>query len=128
MNTLRALGVTFTPKPGQLLSQYTISDAGVGSASIALLVNLMRGMERRPCRAVLPLFHIGSTANEMTGSNLILRPRCRKQNQRVMNYRQSISISGKHQSENRWGEGKRRDAAPARGVQRAERCLGLFDI
>src|SRR6266545_1828514 len=124
MNTLRALGVTFTPKPGQLLSQYTISDAGVGSASIALLVNLMRGMERRPCRAVLPLFHIGSTANEMTGSNLILRPRCRKQNQRVMNYRQSTSISGKHQPENRWGEGKERERRGARARRSAGKAEG----
>ena len=50
------------------------SDAGVGSASIALLVNLMRGMERRSCPAVLPSLHIGSTANEITGTNVILGP------------------------------------------------------
>src|SRR5262245_55347886 len=104
MNTLRPFGVTLTPKPGQPASQQTTSDFGVGSASMALLVSRMRGMGRGTCREVLPLLHIGSTANEMTGSNVIRRPHSRKKNQRVMNYRQSTSISGNHRSEN-YGRG-----------------------
>src|SRR5262249_49221801 len=83
MNTLRPFGVTLTPKPGQPASQQTTSDFGVGSASMALLVSRMRGMGRGTCREVLPLLHIGSTANEMTGSNVIRRPHSRKKNQRV---------------------------------------------
>ena len=77
---------------------------GVGSASMELLVNLMRGME---CsyQAVLPSRHIGSTANEMTGSNVLLDPNWRKENQCVMNHQQSTSISGKRHTENQWGEG-----------------------
>jgi hypothetical protein len=43
-NTLRPLGVTLTPKPGEAASQYKTSDLGIGSASMALLVSLMRGM------------------------------------------------------------------------------------
>src|SRR5262249_5134907 len=42
----------------------------------------MRGM-KGTCRPVLPSLHIGSTANEMTGSNVIRRPHSRKKNQRV---------------------------------------------
>src|SRR5262249_29668355 len=72
---------------------------------IALLVNLMRGMEGGPCQAVLPSLHIGSTANEITGLNVIRRPHARKKNQRVMNRQQSTSISGNHQPENARGEG-----------------------
>jgi hypothetical protein len=72
---------------------------------MALLVNLMRGMEST-CLAVLPSTHIGSTANEMTGPNVILRPHWRKENQCVMNRQQSTSISGKHHPENARGEGK----------------------
>src|SRR5437879_6401170 len=110
-NTLRPLGVTFTPKPGNAASQYTTSDLGIGSASMALLVSLMRGMCPRSCRAALPTLHIGSTANEMTGPNVIRRPHSRKKNQRVMNCQPSTSISGKHHPENRrgegWGEGVR---------------------
>src|SRR6516225_3535129 len=55
----------------------------------------MRGMEGT-CRAVLPSLHIGSTANEMTGPNVIRRPHWRKKNQCVMNRQPSTSISGKH--------------------------------
>src|SRR5271165_7225601 len=69
----------------------------------------MRGMQRRSRRAVLPSLHIGSTANEITGTNVIPDPHRRKRNQRVMNHRQSTSISGKHEPENLvaegWGEG-----------------------
>src|SRR5690349_3659034 len=73
---------------------------------MALLVNLMRGMECT-CPAVLPSCHIGSTANEITGPNVILRPYRRKENQCVMNRRQSISISGNSHPENHKGEGNR---------------------
>src|SRR6476661_1911101 len=73
---------------------------------MALLVNLMRGMECT-CPAVLPSCHIGSTANEMTGPNVILRPYRRKENQCVMNRQQSTSISGKPHPENHKGEGNR---------------------
>ncbi len=45
MNTLRPFGVTLTPNPGDPVSQYTMSLAGNGSASIAFLVSLMRGMD-----------------------------------------------------------------------------------
>src|SRR5262245_47483140 len=72
---------------------------------MALLVNLMRGMVARPCRAVLPSLHIGSTANEMTGTTVILDPQPRKRNQCVMNRQLSTSISGKHCPENLRGEG-----------------------
>src|SRR5215831_6532876 len=65
----------------------------------------MRGMEST-CRAVLPSCHIGSSANEMTGSNVIRRPRVRKEIQCVMNRQLLTSISGKHQPENRWGQGQ----------------------
>ena len=71
---------------------------------MALLVNLMRGMEDT-CPAVLPSCHIGSTADEMTGPNVILSPHRRKENQCVMNHQQSTSISGKHHPENHKGEG-----------------------
>src|SRR5262249_16255984 len=49
--------------------------------------------------------HIGSTANEMTGPNVIRRPHSRKKNQGVMNRQPSTSISGKHHPENARGEG-----------------------
>ena len=62
-------------------------------SAIALLVNLMRGMEA-PNPAVLPLFRIGSTANETTGMTVVLRPHSRKRNQYVMNRHQSTSIWG----------------------------------
>src|SRR5271157_5710241 len=62
----------------------------------------MRGMQRRSRRAVLPSLHIGSTANEITGTNVIPDPHRRKRNQRVMNHRQSTSISGKHEPETLW--------------------------
>src|SRR5262245_4074152 len=71
MNTLRPFGVTLRPKPGCPASQYTMSDFGVGSVSIALLVSRMRGMEGGTCREALPSLRIGSTANEMTGLNVI---------------------------------------------------------
>src|SRR3984893_5353264 len=105
MNTLLPFGVTLTPKPGYPRSQQTTSDLEVGSESIALLVNLILGMEGT-CRVVLPSLHIGSTANEMTGSNVICRPHSRKKKQRVMNCQQSTSISGKHHPEN-YGRGSR---------------------
>jgi hypothetical protein len=79
-----------------------MSDEGVGSTSIELLVNLSLGMEGSR-QAVLPSRHIGSTTNEMTGTNVILRPHGRKENQRVMNRQQSTSISEKHESENHEG-------------------------
>src|SRR5208337_5505173 len=66
----------------------------------------MRGMQRRSRRAVLPSLHIGSTENEITGTNVIPDPHRRKRNQRVMNHRQSTSISGKHEPENLVGEGR----------------------
>jgi hypothetical protein len=56
------------------------------------------------CRQVLPSLHIGSTANEMIGSNVIRRPHSRKKNQCVMNRQPSTSISGKHHPEN-YGRG-----------------------
>src|SRR5215831_17677322 len=67
---------------------------------MALLVSRMRGMAGGTCRQVLPSLQIGSTANEMTGSNVIRRPHSRKKNQCVMNRQPSTSISGKHRSEN----------------------------
>src|SRR6476659_1168452 len=73
---------------------------------MALLVSLMRGMECT-CPAVLPLCHIGSTANEMTGANVILRPHRRKENQCVMNRQQSTSIPGKPHPENHKGAAAR---------------------
>src|SRR6476646_8237695 len=72
----------------------------------------MRGMEGT-CRTVLPSLHIGSTANEMTGPNVIRRPHSRKKNQRVMNRQPSTSISGKHHPEN-YGRGSRPRAQPSR--------------
>jgi hypothetical protein len=45
MNTLRPFGVTLIPKPGSAASQYTVSEGGVGSVSMALFVNLVRGMD-----------------------------------------------------------------------------------
>src|SRR5262245_59162434 len=105
MNTLRPFGVILMPKPGQPASQYTMSDFEVGSASIALLVSRMRGMAGGTCPAVLPSHHIGSTANEMTGLNVIRRPHSRKKNQGVMNHQPPTSISGKHHPENARGEG-----------------------
>src|ERR1700732_5487382 len=84
-----------------------MSDRGVGSASMALLVNLMRGMADT-CPAVLPSLHIGSSANEMTGATVIRRPHRRKKNQWVMNRRLSTSISGKDHPEHRQGEGAHR--------------------
>src|SRR5262245_33166146 len=105
MNTLRPFGVTLRPKPGCPASQYTMSDFGVGSVSIALLVSRMRGMEGGTCREALPSLRIGSTANEMTGPNVIFRPHSRKKNQRVMNRQPSTSISGKHRPENARGAG-----------------------
>src|SRR5215216_3240887 len=99
MKTLRPFGVTFTPKPGTPKSQWTTADRGVGNASIALFVNLMRGIAGT-CLAVLPSTHIGSTANEMAGPKVIRDPRWRKQNQCVMNRQQSTSISGKDEPEN----------------------------
>src|SRR5215216_3659308 len=106
MKTLRPFGVTFTPKPGTPKSQWTTADRGVGNASIALFVNLMRGIAGT-CLAVLPSTHIGSTANEMTGPKVIRDPRWRKQNQCVMNRQQSTSTSGKDESENLWFETRR---------------------
>src|SRR5262245_55555077 len=106
MNTLRPFGVTLRPKPGCPASQYTMSDFGVGSVSIALLLSRMRGMEGGTCREALPSLRIGSTANEMTGLNVIFRPHSRKKNQRVMNHQLSTSISGKHHPEN-YGRGSR---------------------
>src|SRR5271166_1375595 len=89
----------------------------------------MRGMQRRSRRAVLPSLHIGSTANEITGTNVIPDPHRRKRNQRVMNHRQSTSISGKHEPENLAGEGAERQAAelaqPAR--RRREAGEGSFE-
>jgi hypothetical protein len=49
------------------------------------LVSRMRGMGSGTYRQVLPSRHIGSTANEITGTNVICRPHSRKKNQRVMN-------------------------------------------
>src|SRR5262249_17211177 len=63
----------------------------------------MRGMEEGTCQAVLPSFHIGSTANEITGLSVIRRPHARKKNQRVMNGQLSTSISGKDYPENARG-------------------------
>src|SRR5215831_17451524 len=73
---------------------------------MALLVSRMRGMAGGTCRQVLPSLQIGSTANEMTGSNVIRRPHSRKKNQCVMNRQPSTSISGKHRPEN-YGRGSR---------------------
>src|SRR6516162_11742730 len=53
---------------------------------------------------MLPALRIGSTAIEMTGPNVILRPHQRKRNQCIMNLQQSISIVGKHHPENLRGE------------------------
>src|SRR5258705_6038015 len=72
---------------------------------MVLLVNVMRGMKGRPCRAVLPSLHIGSTANEMTGPTVIRGPHRRKENQCVMNRRQSTSIPRNDHPENHKGEG-----------------------
>jgi len=55
--------------------------------------------------AMLPSLHIGSTADEMTGSNVICRPHSRKKNQRGMNRQPSTSISGKQHPKNARGEG-----------------------
>src|SRR6266478_1932535 len=79
---------------------------------MALLVNLIRGMEGT-CRVVLPSLHIGSTANEMTGSNVICRPHSRKKNQRVMNRQPSTSISGKHHPEKARKAKRRAKISPA---------------
>src|SRR5262249_33339674 len=68
---------------------------------------------RQPCRAVLPSLHIGSTANEMTGATVIRGRHRRKKNQRVMNRRQSTSISGKRHPKNARGEGKEPAAGAA---------------
>src|SRR5262249_5265037 len=78
---------------------------------MALLVIRMRGMEAAPV-GMLPSLHIGSTANEMTGLNVIRRPHWRKKNQCVMNRQLSTSISGKHHPENRRGEGTNSDTGP----------------
>src|SRR6516225_2723765 len=90
-----------------------------------LLVNLIRGMEC-PRQPVLPPCQIGSTANEMAGSNVILRPHGRKQNQRLMNHWQSTSISGKHESENHEGQVHatlRVLASPSRCASTSSTCI-----
>src|SRR5258707_11338199 len=87
---------------------------------MALLVNLMRGMECT-CPAVLPSCHIGSTANEMTGPNVILRPHRRKENQCVMNRQQSTSISGKPHPENHKGKGNTPSAC-------LSKCANLLNL
>jgi hypothetical protein len=107
MNTLRPLGVTFTPKPGEAASQYTTSDLPIDSESILALVILMRGTAEL-LSGVLPSLQIGSVTNETTGSNVVLRPHRRKRNQCVMNRQQSTSISGKHDPNNLRGEGAHR--------------------
>jgi methyl-accepting chemotaxis protein len=103
------------PKPGSAASQYTISEGGAGSASMALFVSFVRGIGLKAPDAVLPFFHIGSTRKETSGANVIRNPSRRKQNQQLMNDWQSTSISGKHHSENGGGEGKL--ASPARMPQ-----------
>src|SRR6476619_1977837 len=65
MKTLRPLGVTLTPKPGQPLSQSPISLAEVGRASIALLVSFNLGIaSSHQLLVVLPRSHIGSSKQE----------------------------------------------------------------
>ena len=48
MKTFRPAGVTLTPNPGRVASQYTNSDGGVGSASMAVLVSRIRGISATP--------------------------------------------------------------------------------
>ena len=61
-----------------------MSDLGMGSASMAVFVNLTRGMIRTYA-PVLPFPQIGSTANETTGTMVIAGLPRRKENQYVMN-------------------------------------------
>jgi hypothetical protein len=44
---LAALGRDLDAEPGSAASQYTVSDCGIGNASITLFVNFARGMERK---------------------------------------------------------------------------------
>src|SRR5262249_43096255 len=88
-------------------------------------------MEGGSCRAALPSLHIGSMANEMTGLNVIRRPHARKKNQRVMNRRQSTSISGKSPPRARKGRGHTAPSSARRLLKKRgsplDEALSVFD-
>src|SRR5262249_38134371 len=113
MKTLRPFGVTLTPKPGQPLSQYTVSLSGVGSASMLLLVMRICGI--RIPRDLLPRLQIGSATTENAGTTVNACRAGRKKNQRVMNALPSTSISRNDVPENLAGEGMSRISTRGNG-------------